>query len=125
MRRDDDRLDALIREARWEAPPGLAERLARAALDRSGEAKVFRLDLERTARRALAAAAAAALVAVSLAAAMVNAERGAPAATGQAGLAGLDEMAALAISPAAFERRMAEDMAAPPPARLAEPGEAR
>jgi hypothetical protein len=117
MTRHDDPLDRLLADARYEAPPGLAERLARSALDGAAERRIFWLDVGRSAPKALFAAAAAAVLAVGLTVAVLSS--GAPeGAGGPVAVEGaaLEDVAVLAVSTTALERHMAEEFAAAPEA---------
>jgi hypothetical protein len=112
-----DPIERLLREARHEAPAGLAARLARAALERDAGARIFWLDLERLGWRATRVAVAAALVAAVGAAFVTATSRGSdPAsaarwAAAEARSATLDdEVAELALAPHAFERRLEREM---------------
>jgi hypothetical protein len=114
----EDPLDRLLREARYEAPPGLAARLARGALGEAAAARVFWLDVARASRRALVAAVAAAILATAVAGGVILAGAGrdrAEAKRAAVERAALDDVAHLAISPAAFEHEMGGELVAAVP----------
>jgi hypothetical protein len=111
--RDEDRVDGLLREARFEAPMGLAARLARGALAPDAAGRIFWLDFERVAGRVARIAVAAAVLAVALAIGLVRGRATDGGAVAQA--SGLDDVAQLALSPASFEWRLERDGALLPP----------
>ena len=115
-----DRLERLIFEARYEAPAGLAARLAAAAQSPESRRRVFWSDVERTARAVLGATAAAAVVAVGLAVAVVaGVPDNARSRSHVDGVAEdsrpddltLDQVARLALSQGALERQVGGEIA--------------
>lgn len=113
-----DPIDRLLVEARIVPPPGLAARLARAALDRDAGRRLFWSDLGQAARKALVAALAASLfiVGFDLGLLLGGRQQPKPAALAvrtaeRAERAELDEVARLAISSAALETQIGGDLA--------------
>jgi hypothetical protein len=117
--KSDRELERLLEGARYQAPPGMAARLAAGARDPEEKRILFWADVERTSRSLLGKAAAAAVLAAGLALAV--AVSGNPDNAGVAafvdqppgGYSGgdrvsgsdvtLDQVARLAVSPAAFD----------------------
>jgi hypothetical protein len=106
-----DAVERLLREARLEAPRGLAARLARGALDPDAAARIFWLDFSGAARPVIRIAIAAAVLAIALAIGLTRDRGSASRAGASADASDLDDVAQLALAPDSFVGRVERDVA--------------